>query len=86
VAGADAIVVSRPPDDEQWRHLLDAHTRLGPGIPLCVEFLPDSAEAPTQLRVPEGDPADAAMYVEKVARAHRSGLMSETEHEGRDNP
>jgi len=36
-AAADAIVVSNAPDDDRWRALLEAHTDLHPGVPVCVE-------------------------------------------------
>lgn len=37
VEGADAVVVSRAPDDERWRALVDAHAELHPGVPVCIE-------------------------------------------------
>jgi hypothetical protein len=35
-AGADVIVVSRPPDDG-WLDLMRAHAELHPGVPVCIE-------------------------------------------------
>lgn len=40
VTGADAVVVSRPRDDERWRSLLEAHEKVHPGVPVCVEPRP----------------------------------------------
>ncbi|HEX6420280.1 MAG TPA: GNAT family N-acetyltransferase [Acidimicrobiales bacterium] len=40
VTGADAVVVSRPRDDERWRALVEAHERSHPGVPVCVEPRP----------------------------------------------
>lgn len=36
-AGADAIVISHPPDDDDWRALRAAHRDLHPGVPVYVE-------------------------------------------------
>jgi hypothetical protein len=36
-AEADAIVVSRAPDDERWAEVAASHARLAPGVPVCVE-------------------------------------------------
>ena len=36
-AGADAIVVSRRPEDETWQQLVDAHPTLHAGVPVWVE-------------------------------------------------
>ena len=36
-AGADAIVVAHDAEDERWGALLDAHRRVHPGVPVCVE-------------------------------------------------
>lgn len=38
--GADAIVVSHAPDDDEWKAVSDAHPRLHPGVPVCVETGP----------------------------------------------
>jgi hypothetical protein len=57
-AGADAIVVSNPPDDERWGGLIEEHRRHHPGVPICVQprrgrtyarvlELPDHAEIET---------------------------------------
>jgi RimJ/RimL family protein N-acetyltransferase len=36
-AEADVIVLRRPDGDEPWPELLEAHRRLHPGVPVCVE-------------------------------------------------
>ncbi|HEX6570008.1 MAG TPA: hypothetical protein VF015_12610, partial [Acidimicrobiales bacterium] len=38
--GADAVVVSRPRDDERWRAVVAAHPRVHPGVPVCIEPRP----------------------------------------------
>ncbi|MBN2624747.1 MAG: hypothetical protein JXA83_15320 [Acidimicrobiales bacterium] len=40
VEGADAVVMSRPRDEEPWRALADAHHDVHPGVPVCVEPRP----------------------------------------------
>jgi hypothetical protein len=37
VAGADAVVMSHPRDDDAWRNLAEAHDDVHPGVPVCVE-------------------------------------------------
>jgi hypothetical protein len=69
-AGADAIVVSHPPDTESWRAVREAHARLHPGVPVCIELSPDAGRALSdEITVPGGH--DAVGFVENVARDHR---------------
>lgn len=39
VQGADAVVISRPPPEERWQALHEAHARLHPDVPVCIEVL-----------------------------------------------
>ena len=64
-AGADAIVVSHPPDDERWRALVDAHADVHPGVPVCVEPRPTGATAE------EPDARHVVSIVYPHAVAHR---------------
>ena len=36
-AGADAIVVAHPREEESWRQLLESHASVHPGVPICLE-------------------------------------------------
>jgi ribosomal protein S18 acetylase RimI-like enzyme len=79
VAGADAVVVSHPRDDDQWHDLVEAHQRLHPGVPVCIEPTPTAAGAPaTPAPVPEGatvieadEPKLVVRIVDRLAGAHR---------------
>ena len=71
-AGADVIVVAQPPGKDGGRlarTLLDAHHRLHPGVPVCVE-VPAGGEAvgdvPTSARGPDG--RDVVALVQRLAR------------------
>ncbi len=64
-AGADAIVVSHPPDDEPWRALVDAHADAHPGVPVCVE------PRPTHATAEDLDPRQVVSLVHRHAVAHR---------------
>ncbi len=64
VAGADAVVVSRPRDDERWRSLVDAHARAHPGVPVCVEPRPGGDV---------DDPRLVVSIIDRVTAAVRRG-------------
>lgn len=54
-AGADAVVIANAPDDDEWRALADAHRRLHPGVPVCLEVRdagPDDRTDPPTVRGP----------------------------------
>ena len=80
-AAADAVVVSHPPDDDRWRDLVDAHARLHPGVPVCVEpRAPASGPSPGSATVPGGaevidddDPRHVVSVVARRATAHQGG-------------
>ncbi|HEX6424418.1 MAG TPA: GNAT family N-acetyltransferase [Acidimicrobiales bacterium] len=61
VEGADAVVVSRPRDDERWRSLVDAHARAHPAVPVCVEPRPGSGADDPRLVVSIIDRVTAAV-------------------------
>jgi hypothetical protein len=71
-AGADAVVVSHPPDDPRWREVAAAHAVQHPGVPVCVEPAAASPEAPLPAgaTVVAGDADDTAVValVERLAR------------------
>jgi hypothetical protein len=64
VEGADAVVVSRPRDDERWRSLVDAHARAHPAVPVCVEPRPGSGG---------DDPRLVVSIIDRVTAAVRRG-------------
>ena len=81
-AAADAIVVSNAPDDERWRALLEAHTDLHPGVPVCVERRAGRGPRDQpRLGAPEGgsavsvdedqDPRMIVDLVDRLASRHR---------------
>jgi hypothetical protein len=80
-AAADAVVVSHPPDDDRWRDLVDAHARLHPGVPVCVEpRAPASGPSPGSATVAGGaevidddDPRHVVSVVARRATAHQGG-------------
>ena len=68
-AGADAIVMSRPPDQEQWRSLTDAHAGVHPGVPVCVEMAGGwTEEPPGSGRVGGGADRAVMSLVQRVAQ------------------
>jgi hypothetical protein len=70
VDGADAVVVSHPRDDAQWRRLLQVHDSRDSRVPICVEGLPASAEDPRRTHVPAATDADAVAFVKNLASEH----------------
>ena len=70
-AGADAIVVCRPPeDDEAWNEVRAAHARLEPEVPVFVECRRGARPRPGEHRVPKRDDAGAVAFVRHAARDH----------------
>ena len=75
-AGADAIVVSRPPGGAEWRALLGAHATLHPGIPLCIESEPAAGGEAEGLALaapwppPEWGGSAVVGLVARLAEAH----------------
>lgn len=73
-AGADAIVVSHPPDTPRWRAVRQAHEELHPGVPVFVEV---TRTAPEVLGAEEPLPtcttADAMAFVRRAAEPEPSG-------------
>jgi RimJ/RimL family protein N-acetyltransferase len=79
-AGADAIVVRHPVDEEPWSELVASHQRLHAGVPVCVEARrpmqsdgspATSSERPEVVRAPAGDGAEVVAFVEHLARRPR---------------
>jgi hypothetical protein len=69
-AGADAIVVANPRDDERWGGLIEAHRQQHPGVPVCVQ--PRRRETYSQvLELPDdAELANVVTLVGRVARKH----------------
>jgi len=66
-AGADVIVVSRPPDAEPWRTLRAAHAAQA-GVPVCVELVHPGDEVLTgEVPVSPGSKADVLRFVDRRA-------------------
>ena len=80
-AGADAVVVSHPPDEDEWEDLVEGHARLHPGVPVCVEPRaprPGAAAAPPATPgevevIDDDDPRYVVSVVGRRAAAHREG-------------
>jgi len=58
-AGTDAIIATNRTDDERWTALMDAHGRVHPGVPVCVEVRDGPDQAPV---------GDVAGFLQRVAR------------------
>lgn len=68
-AGADVIVVSRPPDTKEWRALRDAHATLHPGVPICVELPRTGGRARAhETPIEPGAESDVVAIVQRLAR------------------
>jgi hypothetical protein len=68
-AGADVIVVSRPPDADRWHDLLAAHADVHPGVPICLEPAKSSPAAGFAGSVcPAGGQPDVVSFVTDLAR------------------
>jgi hypothetical protein len=80
-AGADTVVVSHPPDDDQWDTIIEGHARLHPGVPVCVEPRaprPGAAAEPTTVPggaevIDDDDPRYVVSVVGRNAAAHLGG-------------
>ena len=72
-AGADAIVISHPPDDAPWHTVRDAHPRLHADVPVCVHLGRDGAPRPGEI-VLGCDRTDPAAVVEGLAEDHAERL------------
>ena len=77
-AGADAVVAAWSPEDELGDEIRRSHSRLHPGVPVCIEprpgHVPPAAVPPGVVPVPAGDdPAGTAVValVDRLARSHR---------------
>lgn len=72
-AGADVIIVANPPDTDDWNELREAHSRVHPGVPVCVE-LHGSSKTPgageVELTAPSS--ADAMAQVHRAATDERT--------------
>ncbi len=70
-AGADAIVVCRPPeDDDSWNDLREAHLRLHPEVPVFVECRRGATPHAGERPVPTGDDAAVVRFVRHAADDH----------------
>jgi 3-polyprenyl-4-hydroxybenzoate decarboxylase len=69
VAGADLIVDAIP--DEPGRSLLEAHRRMHPSVPICVELPTDAGDlAASAAQIPKGS-SDAVVVgiLQRLAKA-----------------
>jgi ribosomal protein S18 acetylase RimI-like enzyme len=79
--GADAVVVSHPPDEDEWNALVEGHTLLYPGVPVCVEPRaprPDAVAEPPAVPgeadvIDDDDPRYVVSVVGRHAAAHLGG-------------
>jgi hypothetical protein len=69
-AGADAIVVSRPPHDPAWTAVHAAHRVQHPGVPVCVQHPRAGCTAPAGALTLPDDSIAAAATIGDVARRH----------------
>jgi hypothetical protein len=77
---ADVIVASNIPDDERWHRVVDAHSDLHPGVPVCVERRTGPPAGPSvppaggcaEVTVAAGDdPRELVALVDRLAAHHR---------------
>jgi hypothetical protein len=80
--GADAIVISRPPDDERWEQLHRAHREVHPGVPVCFEVRPGPAPGEESAGDDTVPVREQAAVVDHVARL-AAGSDPESEQERR---
>ncbi len=70
-AGADAIVVCRPPeDDDSWNELRAAHLRLHSEVPVFVECRRGETPRAGERSVPPGDDAAVVRFVRGSSADH----------------
>jgi hypothetical protein len=67
-AGADAIVVAHPREEESWRQLLESHASVHPGIPVCLEPAHHD-DVPGSRTCPLVATSGVVAFVERLARA-----------------
>lgn len=67
-AAADVIVISHPPDDEQWAALPEAHEHLHEGVPVCLEVTGETASA-----LPSAPGREIVELVQRLASRERPG-------------
>ena len=68
-AGADAIVVCRPPDeDDTWNEVRAAHGRLEPDVPVFVECRRAGAPGPGEHPVPALDDEGVVEFIRRRVR------------------
>jgi hypothetical protein len=72
--GADAIVVSRPRDEEICRGLLESHALVHPGVPVCLEPSPhhDVNHRLTTTTCLVANASGVVAFVERLARRRGS--------------
>jgi hypothetical protein len=75
------VVVSHPPDEDEWNALVEGHTLLYPGVPVCVEPRaprPDAVAEPPAVPgeadvIDDDDPRYVVSVVGRHAAAHLGG-------------
>jgi hypothetical protein len=89
-AGADAILVARPPADGPWAELPEAHLAVHPGVPVCLQprlgraGAADAEHAPAGVVVvPAGDERALVALARRAVEGHAS---SDDDGGGGDEP
>lgn len=67
-AGADAILVAHPRDEESWQRLLASHASVHPGVPVCLEPA-RHPDADRQSACPLVPAPGVVAFVDRLARA-----------------
>ena len=68
-AGADAIVVTHPPDTDAWQAVRAAHPHLHPGVPVCIELPRGGGDAaPGETPAPLRGDLDVVALVQRLAQ------------------
>jgi hypothetical protein len=70
-SGADAIIVTHPPDTDAWHAVRTAHPQLHPGVPVCVDLPLRQGEVGVdtdEIAVPQRGEVGIVALVQRLAR------------------